>query len=123
MTEMIESKQRKILRRDAKNTWKNYTKKDLNEPVNHNGVVSHPEPELQEYDVMWALGSTVVNKANVCNEIPIEFSKTLKYDAIKVLHSQYVHKSGKPSSGHGTGKGQSSSQFLRRVVLKNVQTI
>ena len=60
MTEMIESKYKKILRRDAKNTWKNYTKKDFNEPDNHDGVVSHPEPELQEYDVMWALGSTAV---------------------------------------------------------------
>ena len=62
-------------------------KKDLNETDNHDGVVSHPEPDILEYEVKWALGSTAVNKASGCNEIPVELFKTLKDDAIKVLHS------------------------------------
>jgi len=62
-------------------------KKDLNEPDNHDGVVSHPEPDLLEYEVKWALGSTAANKASGCSEIPVELFKTLKDDAIKVLHS------------------------------------
>ena len=54
------------------------------------------------------------------SNIPVELFKTLKDDAIKVLHSIYVTKSGRSSSGYRTKKGQSSSQLPRRVVLKNV---
>ena len=61
-------------------------KKDLNEPDNHDGVVSHPEPDVLESEVKWALGSTAVNKASGCNEIPAELFKSLKEDDIKVLH-------------------------------------
>ena len=70
----------------------------------------------------WALGNTDVNKVSGCDGIPAELFKSLKEDAIKVLH-HYVSKSGRPSSGHKTGKGQSLSQFPRRVVPKNVLTI
>ena len=59
-------------------------KKDLNEL---DGVVSYPELDILECKVKRALGSTVVNKTNGCNGIPIKLFKTLKYDAIKVLHS------------------------------------
>ena len=45
-------------------------KKDLNEPDNHDGVVSHPEPDLLEYEVKWALGSTAINKTSGCDGIP-----------------------------------------------------
>ena len=62
-------------------------KKDLNEPGNHDGVVSHLEPDILESEVKWALGSTAVNKASRCNGIPAELFKTLKDDVIKVLHS------------------------------------
>ena len=62
-------------------------KKDLNEPDNHDGVVSHPEPDVLESEVKWALGSTAVNKASRCDGIRVELFKTLKDDAIKVLHS------------------------------------
>ena len=62
-------------------------RKDLNEPDNRDGVVSHPEPDILESEVKWALGSTVVNKASRCDGIPVELFKTLKDDAIKVLHS------------------------------------
>ena len=98
------------------------TRTDIKEPDNYDGVVSHPEPDIQECKVKWDLGSTVVNKASGCDEIPVELFKTLKDDAIKVLHS-ICQQSGRPSSGHRTGKGQSSAQFPRRVVIKNIQTI
>ena len=74
-------------RKDGKNIWKNCTKKDLNEPDNHDGVVSCPKPDILECEVKWALGSTAVNKASGCNGIPVELFKTLIDDAIKVLHS------------------------------------
>ena len=61
-------------------------KKDLNELDYYNGVVSHSEPDILECEVKWALRSTAVNKANGRNEIP-ELFKSLKDDAIKILHS------------------------------------
>ena len=71
--------------------WKEYTeeryKKDLREPDCSDDVVSHPEPDSLESKVKWALGSTAVNKASGCDRIPVELFKTLKDDAIKVLHS------------------------------------
>ena len=62
-------------------------KKDLNEPDYYDGVVSHPEPDILECKVKWALRSTAVNKVSGCNEIPADLFKSLKDDAIKVLHS------------------------------------
>ena len=62
-------------------------KKDFHEPDNHDGVVSHPEPDILEWQVKWALGSPALNIASECNGIPVKLSKTLKDDAIKVLHS------------------------------------
>ena len=49
---------------------KNCTKKDLNDPDNHDGVVTHPEPDILEYEVKWALGSTAINKTSGCDGIP-----------------------------------------------------
>ena len=63
------------------------SKKNLNEPDYYDGVVSHPESDFLESEVKWALGSTSVNKASGCDGIPVELFKTLKDDAIKVLHS------------------------------------
>ena len=74
-------------RKDGKNIWKNCTKKDLNEPDYYHDVVSHPESDILECEVKWASRSTAVNKASGCNEIPAELFKSLKEDAIKVLHS------------------------------------
>ena len=62
-------------------------KKDTNEPDYYDGVVSHPEPDILECEVKWALWSTAVNRAGGCNEIPAELFKSLKDDAIKVPHS------------------------------------
>ena len=76
---------------EIKKRWKEYTeelyKKDLNEQDNNDGVVGHPEPNILECEVNWALGSTAINKASGCDGIPVELFKTLKDDAIKVLHS------------------------------------
>ena len=62
-------------------------KKVLNEPDCHDGVVSNPELDILESEVKWALGSTLINKASGCDGIPVELFKTLKDEAIKVLHS------------------------------------
>ena len=71
--------------------WKEYMeelyKKDLNELDYYDGVVSHLEPNILECEVKWALRSTAVNKASGCDEIPAELLKSLKEEAIKVLHS------------------------------------
>ena len=62
-------------------------KKDLNEPDFYLGVVSHPEPDILECEIKWPLESLVINKTSRCDGIIIELFKTLKDDAIKVLHS------------------------------------
>ena len=62
-------------------------KKDLNDPDNHNAVITHQEPDILERDVMWALGNTTKNKANGGDRIPAELFQILKDDTVKVLHS------------------------------------
>ena len=62
-------------------------KKDSHELDDYDGVISHPEPDILESEVKWALESTSVNKASGCNGIPVELFKTLKDDTLKVLHS------------------------------------
>ena len=64
-----------------------YTAKDLNDPDNHDGVVTHLEPDILECEVKWALGSFVTNKASGDDGIPVELFQILKDDAVKVLHS------------------------------------
>ena len=77
---------KKILRRDGKNT-QNYTKKDFNDPNNHNGVITHLELDNLECEVKWALGSIMMNKARGGDEIPVELFQILTDDAVKVLYS------------------------------------
>ena len=76
---------------EIKKRWKEYMeelyKKDLNDPDYYNGMVSHPEPDILECEVKCTLRVTAVNKASGCNEIPAEVFRSLKNDAIKVLHS------------------------------------
>ena len=62
-------------------------KKDLNDPDNHNGVITHLEPDILECEVKWALGSIMMNKASGSNGIPVELFQILKDDTVKVLHS------------------------------------
>ena len=57
-------------------------KKDVNELDNYSSVVSHPEPDILEHELKWALGRTAVNKASGCDGMPVELFKTLKDDAI-----------------------------------------
>ena len=66
-------------------------KKDVNDPDNHNGMVTHPEPDILECEVKWALGNTSVNKASRGHGITAELFEILKDDAVKVLHSIYQH--------------------------------
>ena len=105
--------------KEIKKGWKEYMegryRKDLNEPDYYDGVISHPEPDILESKVKWALGSTAVNKASGCSGIPVELFRTLMDDALKVLHS-ICQQIWRPSSGHRTGKGQSSSQFPKNVL-------
>ena len=77
----------KILRRSGKNTQKNNEKKDLHYPDNHDGVITHLEPDILECKVKWALGSITMNKADGGDGIPVELFQILKDDAVKVLHS------------------------------------
>ena len=62
-------------------------KKDLHDPDNHNGVITHLEPDILECEVKWALGSITMNKASGGDGIPAELFQILKDDAVKVLHS------------------------------------
>ena len=61
--------------------------KDLNEPDNHDGVITHLEPDILECEVKWALGSITMNKASGGDRVPVELFQILKDDAVKVLHS------------------------------------
>ena len=92
-----------------KKRWQEYTephKKDLHDPDNHDGVITHLEPDTLECEVKWALGSITTNKASGGDGIPVELFQILKDDAVKVLFAgiQYASKFGKRSSGHRTGK-------------------
>ena len=80
------SQKQKILRRGGKNTQRNY-KKDLHNPDNHVGVITHLEADILECEVKWALESITTNKASGRDGIPIELFQILKDDAVKVLHS------------------------------------
>ena len=66
-----------ILRKGDKNTQKNYTK-DLHNPDNHSGMITHLEPDIIECKVKWALGSITMNKASGCDRIPVEYFKPYK---------------------------------------------
>ena len=77
----------KILRKGGKNTQKNYTKKDLHYPDNHDGVITHLEPDILECEVKWALESITTNKASGGDGIPVKLFQILKVVGVKVLHS------------------------------------
>ena len=72
---------------DIKKRWQEYTgelyKKDLHDPDNHNGVITHLEPDILEWQVKWALGSITMNKASGGDGIPFELFQILKDDAVK----------------------------------------
>ena len=76
---------------DTKKRWQEYTgqlyKRDLHDPDDHDGVITHLEPDILECEVKWALGSITMNKASVGDGIPVEIFQILEDDAVKVLHS------------------------------------
>ena len=76
---------------DTKKRWQKYTaewyKTDLHDPDNHDGMITHLEPDIQECEVKWAWESIITNKASGGDGIPIELFQILKDDAAKVLHS------------------------------------
>ena len=75
---------------EMKKTWQEYIeelyKKDLHDPNNHDGVITHLEPDILECEVKWVLGSITSNKARGRDGIPVELFQILKDDAVKVLH-------------------------------------
>ena len=80
---------------DIKKRWQEYTeelyKKDLHDPDNHDGVITHLQPHILECEVKWALESITTNKASGGDGIPVELFQILKDDAVKVLHSIRQH--------------------------------
>ena len=83
-------------------------------------MVIHPEPNILESEVKWALGSITKNKASGGDGIPAELFQVLKDGAVKVLHS--ASSFGKLSSGHRTGKVHFSFQYQRKARPNNIQT-
>ena len=110
---------------DIKKRWKEYTeelyKKELHDPDNHDGVISHLEPNILECEVKWALGSITTNKASGSDGILVELFQILKDDAVKVLHS--IHQqTWKAQQWPRDWKRLVSFQSQRKVMPKNVQT-
>ena len=74
-----------------KKRWQEYTeepyKKDLHDPDNHDGMITHLKPDILEREVKWALGSITTNKASGDDGIPVELFQILKDDVLKVPHS------------------------------------
>ena len=76
---------------DIKKRWQEYTeelyKKDLHDPDNHDGMITHLETDILEWEVKWAVGSITMNKAGGDDGMPAGLFQVLQYDAVKVLHS------------------------------------
>ena len=110
---------------DIKKRQQEYTeelyKKELHDPDNHDGVITHLEPDILECEVKWALGTITINKASGGDGIPVELFQILRDDAVKVLHS-VCQQIWKLRSGHRTGKGQFSFQSQRKAIPKIAQS-
>ena len=110
---------------DIKKRWQEYTeelyKKDHQDTDNHDGVITHLEPDILECEVKWALESITMNKARGGDGIPVELFQILKDDAVNMLHS-ICQQIWKLSSVHRTEKGQFSFQSQTNTMPKNPQT-
>ena len=108
---------------DIKKRWQEYTdelyKKYINDPDNHNGVITHLEPDILACEVKWALGSITMNKANGGDEIPLELFQILKGDAVKVL--QYNMPANLENSG--VAKGLEKVNFHSNLKERQCQTM
>ena len=96
-------------------------KKDLNDPDNHNSLITHLEPDILECEVKWALGSITINKASRGDGIPAELFKILKDDPVKVLHS-ICQQIWKTQLWPQDWKWLVFISFPKKAVPKNVQT-
>ena len=80
-----------LIEEDIKKRWQEYTEelyqKTLHNRDNHDGMITHLETDILEWEVKWALGSITMNKASGGDGIPVELFQILKDDAVKVLHS------------------------------------
>ena len=123
---------------DIKKRWQGYTeelyKKDLHDPDNHNGMITHLDPGILEHEVKWALGSITTNKASGGDGIPVELLQILKDDAVNVLHSicQQIWKTQQwpqdwkrsvfiPIPKKDNGQLSKTIQFSRSVVSDSLQ--
>ena len=108
-----------------KKRWQEYTeilyKNDLNDPENHNAMITHLEPDILECEAKWPIGGITMNKAREGDGIPVELFQTLKDDAVKVLHS-ICQQIWKTHQWPQVGKSQISPQSLRKTMPKNAQT-
>ena len=111
---------------DIKKRWQEYTEelynKDLHDPDNHDGVITHLQSDILECEVRWALGSITMNKASGGNGIPVKLFQILKDDAVKVLHS-ICQQIWKTQQWPQDWKSQFSFQSQRKTMPKNAQTI
>ena len=110
---------------DIKKRWQEYTeelcKKDLHDQDNHDGVITHLEPDILECEVKWALESITTNKASGVDGIPVELFQILKDDAVKVLHS-ICQQIWKTQQWPQDGKRSVFIPIQRKAMPKNVQT-
>ena len=108
---------------DIKKKWQEYIeqyKKDLNDPDNHNGVITQLEPDILEFEVKWALGSITTNKASGSHGILAELFQILKDDAVKVLRS--IHQIWKTQQWLQDWKRSVFIPIPKKAMPKNVQT-
>ena len=110
-----------VLSDQARETGHSYLyRKDLHDPDNHDGVITHLEPDILECEVKWALESITTNKASGSDGIPAELFQIVKDDAVKVLHS-ICQQIWKTQQWPQDGKGQFSFQLQRKAMTKNAQ--
>ena len=98
-----------------------YKKYNIHNKYNHDGVITHLEPDILEYEVKWGIGSITTSKAGGGDGIPVELFQILKDDAVKVLHS-ICHQIWKTQQWPQDWKSQFSFQSQRKAVQKNVKT-
>ena len=110
---------------DIKKRWQEYKeetyKKDLRKPDNHDGVITHLEPDILECEVKWALESITMNKARGGDRIPVELFQILEVDAVKVLHS-ICQQIWKTQQWPQDWKRSVLFQSQRKAMPKNAQT-
>ena len=108
---------------DIKKKWQEYTeelyKKDLHYSDNHDGVITHLEPDILECEVKWALESITLNKAGGSDGIPVDLFQILSDDAVKVLHS-ICQQIWKTQQWPQDWRGRFSFQSQRKAMPKNV---